>query len=252
MNNKVILRVVRHWAGLEGEDKCTSIVRHTWESWLRQNLTIKLPSNLVKSHKSKIIVSAGETTDWCDLTSAPVLSSFLSVRTRPDADKQLCLRDLCMEKTNYQLRRQIADRFVKKQWVSVSFVKIMILCEALHLVCLICWQIILLGFCVAVGVVVVTFCVPPLLMLWCVATPAMQAMTSNARRAIAKPWQTAFLQGAIDLSRIWTFPLPSLTPQTLDSDWQRKVITVVRCCGNIGFLMGRQYARKLAWINEQN
>ena len=103
--------------------------------WLRQNLTIKLHSNLVKSHKSKKSVSVGEKTDWCDLTSGPVLSSLLSVHTRPDADKQLCLRDLCMEKTNYQVRRQIADRFVKKQWGSVSFVKMMILGEALHYAC---------------------------------------------------------------------------------------------------------------------
>ena len=61
----------------------------------------------------------------------------------------------------------------------------------------------LLGFGVAVDVVVVViFCVPPLLVLCCVTTPAMQAMTSNARKAIAKPWQNTFLQGAIALSRI--------------------------------------------------
>ena len=79
----------------------------------------------------------------------------------------------------------------------------------------------LLGFCVAVVVVVVvvTFCVPPLLMLWCIATPAMQAMTSNARRAIAKPWQTAFQQGAIALSGFWSVSLQRLK-QRLKSSYQ--------------------------------
>ena len=41
---------------------------------------------------------------------------------------------------------------------------------------------------VVVVFVVVIFCVPPLLMLCCIKTPAIQATTRNARSLIAKPW----------------------------------------------------------------
>ena len=46
------------------------------------------------------------------------------------------------------------------------------------------------------AVVVVIFCVPPLLRLCCTAT-LMIAITRRARSPIAKPWQTALLQAAI-------------------------------------------------------